>query len=402
MFRFFEIFLEFFKLGFISFGGPSAHIAYFRERFVEVKSWISEAEYASILALTQFLPGPGSSQMGMAIGWKRGGVPGSIAAFLGFTAPSAVIMVLFAMGVMQFGVLDEGEAGWIRGLQIAVVVVIANAVSGMADKLCRGRELALIGIIATGVVLGVDSAWTQVGVIVGGAVGGWLIFFGKKGEVDEKVENGDLTRPGSTGFAVSCLVVFFLILLATPWAANLGNSLVSGFAGMYKSGALVFGGGHVVLPLLSEETVKPEWLGDAEFSAGYGAAQAVPGPLFTIASYLGALLQNPGGPWLGALVCTLGIFLPGWLLTMGTLPFWEKLKHITALKNALAGANAAVVGLLAAALYDPVWVKAIRGPGEGGTLDVIFLLGVAALLLVLKLPAWLVVIVAGVAGAGVL
>jgi chromate transporter len=387
-----EIFGEFLKLGLTSFGGPSAHIAYFRERFVARLRWLDESEYAALVALAQFLPGPGSSQMGMAIGWKRGGLPGSFAAFAGFTLPSALLMIGFALGVMKFGLAGEGETGWIRGLQIAVVVVIANAVRSMAVTLCRGKSLALIALAAAAIVLGIDSSWTQIGVIAFGAVSGWILLRG----TDQAAGETSVPEPKKKRapvFPVFCLLVFAAILCLTPWMGSSDHQLVSAFGGMYRSGALVFGGGHVVLPLLSQETVDPGWIGDAQFAAGYGAAQAVPGPIFTIASYLGALLQTPGGPWLSALICTIGIFLPGWLLMIGTLPFWEKLRSIRTLQNALAGTNAAVVGLLGAALYDPVWSKAIDGSE-----DVVFLLGVAALLLVLKLPAWLVVISAGLAG----
>ncbi|MDF1815800.1 MAG: chromate efflux transporter [Verrucomicrobiales bacterium] len=391
-----DIFVEFFKLGLTSFGGPSAHIAYFRERFVEKKNWLDESEFAALLALTQFLPGPGSSQLGMAIGWKKGGVPGSLAAFLGFTLPSAVLMILFALGVMKFGSLTDGEAGWIRGLQIAVVVVIANAVWSMAKTLCVGKTRSLIAISTAAIVLSVDSVWTQVGVICFGVVAGSVLL---RNEPDSTGYNARLnrvqseTQQGTVGFSVFCLVAFTMILLAIPWLVNSGNELIRAFAGMYKSGALVFGGGHVVLPLLSRETVDAGWLGAPEFAAGYGAAQAVPGPLFTISSYLGAVLKNPAGPWVAGLVCTIGIFLPGWLLTLGTLPFRERMKNVRALQKALAGANAAVVGLLGAALYDPVWLRSIRNAE-----DVVFLLGVSALLLVFKLPPWLVVITAGVVG----
>lgn len=386
-----EIFIEFFRLGLTSFGGPSAHIAYFRTRFVEQKQWIDESEYASILALTQFLPGPGSSQMGMAIGWKRGGAIGSVAAFLGFTLPSAVIMILFAHGVMKFSSPEDGQSGWIRGLQIAVIVVIANAVWSMAKSLCQGKIRALIALIAAGVVLAVASNWDQIGVILGGGLLGWLLL---RDEVqNHPPEDQAKIARGPSWFSILCLLLFAAILIATPWMSQTGGPLVQGFSAMYKSGALVFGGGHVVLPLLSQEVVDTGWMSDARFSAGYGAAQAVPGPLFTISSYLGALLKSDAGPWLSALVCTLGIFLPGWLLTLGTLPFWERLKNVSALRQALAGTNAAVVGLLGAALYDPVWTKAIFDSG-----DVVFLIGVIAVFKILKWPAWAVVIVSGLAG----
>lgn len=390
--RFTEIILEFFRLGLTSFGGPSAHIAFFRHRFVDQLEWLTEEEFAAFLALTQFLPGPGSSQLGMAIGWKRGGILGSIAAFLGFTLPSAVVMALFALGVMKFGLLDgKEEAGWIRGLQIAVIVVIANAVWSMAKSLCPGKIRSLIALVAAGVILGFQSSWNQIAVIAIGALVGWAFLRDQK---PSSTTATNLPRQGSGALSAILLSAFFVLLALTPWISKVDHPLIQGFSGMYRSGSLVFGGGHVVLPLLSRETVDTGWLGDAEFSAGYGAVQAVPGPIFTISTFLGTLLENPAGPVVGALVCTLGIFLPGWLLTIGCLPFWEKLKSIASLQGALAGTNAAVVGLLGAALYTPIWTKSVRN-----ATDIVFLLGVAALLLVLKLPPWLVMIAAAIAAA---
>lgn len=390
-----EIFTEFLKLGLTSFGGPSAHIAFFRRRFVETINWVDEKEFAALMALTQFLPGPGSSQLGMAIGWKRGGIMGSLAAFLGFTLPSALVMIGFAIGVMKFGTLDGTQgAGWIRGLQIAVIAVVANAVWGMAKSLCTGKITTLIALGSAAAVLGISSGWNQIGVIIVGGLLGWILFGMNQKSSDEKeFIKSPTTTQRSTLLSASLLVIFFILLALTPLMSSSENSLLQAFSGMYRSGSLVFGGGHVVLPLLSQETVDPGWLSDAEFSAGYGAVQAVPGPLFTIATYLGAVLKTPGGLWLGALVGTIGIFLPGWLLTLGTLPFWEKLRSIKGLQNAMAGTNAAVVGLLGAALYNPVWTKAITQ-----TTDVVFLLGIVALLLVLKLPPWMVMIAAAVAG----
>ncbi|NRB74747.1 MAG: chromate efflux transporter [Verrucomicrobiales bacterium] len=398
-----EVLREFFLLGLTSFGGPTAHVAFFRDRFVGVKKWLTESEFADQLALCQFLPGPASSQLGLTIGWRRAGWAGALAAWTGFTLPSALAITAFGIGVTAFGGGLEG-AGWLRGLQIAVVVVIANAVTSMWKGLCPGNSHKLVALAAAGIILATSPAWMQIVVIALGAVAG-LIFLRDGSESRETFEKDDSTgldegsNPVKSSYAVgiTCLVLFFVLLFGLPLLTKFApGQPLEAFTAMYRSGSLVFGGGHVVLPLLSEEVVGPGWVTREEFLAGYGAAQAVPGPLFTFSAFLGSLIEGPGGAWGMALVSLLGIFLPAWLLVMGVMPFWHGAVRRPGVRSALAGTNAAVVGLLGAALYDPVWVGAIQG-----ATDVVFLLGVAAALLVLKWPSWLVVVLAAVAGWGV-
>lgn len=393
-----EVLREFFLLGLTSFGGPTAHVAFFRDRFVGVKKWLTESEFADQLALCQFLPGPASSQLGLTIGWRRAGWAGALAAWTGFTLPSALALTAFGIGVMAFGGGLEG-AGWLRGLQIAVVVVIANAVTSMWKGLCPGKIHKLIALAAAGIILATSPAWMQIVVIALGAVAGLILLGERKDEADDSTGLDEGSNPVKSSYAVgiTCLVLFFVLLFGLPLLTKFApGQPLEAFTAMYRSGSLVFGGGHVVLPLLSEEVVGPGWVTREEFLAGYGAAQAVPGPLFTFSAFLGSLIEGPGGAWGMALVSLLGIFLPAWLLVMGVMPFWHGAVRRPGVRAALAGTNAAVVGLLGAALYDPVWVGAIQG-----ATDVVFLLGVAAALLVLKWPSWLVVVLAAVAGWGV-
>ena len=389
-----EVLREFFLLGLTSFGGPTAHIAFFRDRFVGVKKWLTESEFADQLALCQFLPGPASSQLGLTIGWRRAGWAGALAAWTGFTLPSAIALAAFGIGVSFFGEGLNG-VGWLRGLQIAVVVVIANAVASMWTSLCPGKLHKLIALVAAGIVLATSPAWMQIVVITLGAVAGLLFLREEDNRNDSKGLNEGLNSVRSSQlFGVVCLTLFFALLFGLPILTKLfpGQPLEA-FTGLYRSGSLVFGGGHVVLPLLSEEVVGPGWVTKEEFLAGYGAAQAVPGPLFTFSAFLGSLIDGPGGAWGMALICLLGIFLPAWLLVLGVMPFWQGAVRRPGVGAALAGTNAAVVGLLGAALYNPVWTGVIHS-----ALDLVFLLGVAAALLVLRWPSWLVVILAGVAG----
>ncbi len=389
-----EVLREFFLLGLTSFGGPTAHIAFFRNRFVGVKKWLTESEFADQLALCQFLPGPASSQLGLTIGWRRAGWAGALAAWTGFTLPSAVALAAFGIGVSSFGGGLDG-AGWLRGLQIAVVVVIANAVASMWTSLCPGKLRKLIALVAAGIVVVTTPAWMQILVIALGAVAG-LLFLREENKRNDStgLNEGSNSVRSSQLFGVVCLILFFGLLFGLPILTKLfpGQPLEA-FAGLYRSGSLVFGGGHVVLPLLSEEVVGHGWVTKEEFLAGYGAAQAVPGPLFTFSAFIGSLIDGPGGAWGMALICLIGIFLPAWLLVLGVMPFWQGAVRRPGMGAALAGANAAVVGLLGAALYDPVWTGSIHS-----AVDVVFLLGVAAALLILRWPSWLVVILAGVAG----
>lgn len=405
-----DVFREFLTLGLTSFGGPTAHVAFFRDRFVGSKRWMSESDFADLLALCQFLPGPASSQLGLSIGWRRAGWAGAFAAWFAFTMPSAIAMTLFGLGVMTFGGGLDAGSGWLRGLQIAVVVVIAQAVTSMWTALCPDRKRKLIALGAAAVILATSPAWMQLVVIALGAVAG-LIFL--KVETVAKEARGlgagadpvasdrrglrpapDPVRSGRR-VGAACLVAFFVLLIGLPLAVGFfpGSAALEVFTAMFRSGSLVFGGGHVVLPLLSQEVVDPGWVSREEFLAGYGAAQAVPGPLFTFAAFLGSLIEGPGGLVGMAAVALVGIFLPAWLLVLGVMPFWHGIVAKPAVRAALAGTNAAVVGLLGAALYEPVWVGAVGSAG-----DVVFLIGVAAALLILKLPAWAVVIAAGLLG----
>lgn len=392
-----EVFREFLLLGLTSFGGPTAHIAFFRDRFVGVKEWLTEKEFADILALCQFLPGPASSQVGLSIGWHRAGLGGAVAAWFAFTMPSAIALAIFGVAVLSFGAEMEEGAGWLRGLQIAVVVVIAQAVIAMWKALCRDRATRLIALVAAAVILATSPAWMQLVVIALGAVAG-LLFLRSRGEESawpSALDSAQLSHSYGRPLGAACLVAFFVLLLGLPLLNSLvpGSAVLETFTAMYRSGSLVFGGGHVVLPLLSEEVVDPGWVTPEQFLAGYGAAQAVPGPLFTFSSYLGTLIEGPLGPLGMAAVALVGIFLPAWLLVLGVMPFWKGLVTRPGVGAALAGTNAAVVGLLLAALYDPVWVAAVSSAA-----DVVFLIGVAATLLVLRIPVWAVVIASGMAG----
>ncbi|MEX2426564.1 MAG: chromate efflux transporter [Thermomicrobiaceae bacterium] len=376
------------RLGFTSFGGPVAHLGYFREEFVERRKWIDEQTYADIVALCQFLPGPASSQVGIAIGLTRAGIRGALSAWLGFTLPSAIVLILFAYGVSQWG--DIANSGWLDGLKIVAVAVVAQALWGMANNLCPDRERATIAIGAAIVVLAWPVVGMQVGVIVLGGIIGWL--FLPRGELGDIIP---LNVPISRGLAIACFALFFLLLgglpLASAFAGGYTLDLVDSF---YRTGSLVFGGGHVVLPLIQSEVVPPGWVSAEDFVAGYGAAQAVPGPLFTFSSYLGAVSsQSPAG-WIGGGIALVSIFIPSFLLVFGALPFWDLLRSRLGFQSALRGINAGVVGLLLAALYDPVFTSAITRP-----LDFALALVAFAMLVFWKLPPWLVVVLTAAGGA---
>ena len=382
-----EIFATALKLGCTSFGGPVAHLGYFHEEYVQRRRWLSEAAYADLVALCQFLPGPASSQLGFSIGLLRGGLPGGLLAWLGFTLPSAVLMTLCGYGVAAIG--DVSHAGWLKGLKLAAVAVVAQAVWTMATKLCPDRVRASVALVAAGLALACSThAWAQVAVLTAGAIFGWT-FLRVDASGQSPVRDVALTVPGigRRGALVS-LALFFVLLLGLPLLrSTTGNPAVAVFDSFYRSGALVFGGGHVVLPLLQAETVTPGWIAGDRFLAGYGLAQAVPGPLFTFVAYLGAVLTPPRpGGWAGAALCLGAIFLPTGLLVLGVLPFWESLRRRSVAQAALRGANAAVVGLLLAALYQPVWTSAVRG-----TADFILVLAAYGLLVFWRCPLWLVV-----------
>jgi chromate transporter len=381
------IFLAFLRLGLTSFGGPIAHLAYFRDEFVTRRRWLSERSYADLVALCQFLPGPASSQVGMGLGLLRGGHAGALAAWAGFTLPSAIALTLFALGIGSHG--DALPAGVIHGLKVVAVAVVAQAVWGMGRTLCTGvRQLTLM-LAAAAAVLLLPGALVQVGVIAAAAGAGLVLFKREEPSAHEPLPLGAHRRSGA-----ALLVLFFVLLLALPLlaqqAASPGLRLADVF---YRVGALVFGGGHVVLPLLQAEVVNPGWVDQDVFLAGYGAAQAVPGPLFTFSAFLGASMRMAPAGWLGAAICLLAIFLPAFLLVAGALPFWEQVRHNGAARAALAGVNAAVVGLLLAALYDPIWTSAILRPAD-------FVLALAAFIALVawKAPPWLVVLGTAIAG----
>jgi chromate transporter len=383
----FEVLRVFLRLGLTSFGGPVAHLGYFRAELVDRRRWLDEAAYADIVALCQFLPGPASSQTGISIGILRAGLPGGFFAWLGFTAPSALAMILFGYGMSWLGNLADST--WLHGLKIVAVAVVAQAVWGMARNLCPDRERATIAVGAAMFVLAIPSAAGQIGAIAAGGLIGWGILRGGPQAMSQHSLAVQLPR----SWSAAALVGFFSLLLGLPLvAASIPSHTLALFASFYRSGALVFGGGHVVLPLLQSSVVPPGWVTNDAFLAGYGAAQAVPGPLFTFAAYLGTVMGPKPNGWLGGLVCVVAIFLPSFLLLIGALPFWDTLRRRPGVQWALRGVNAAVVGLLLAALYRPVWTSAIFGSAD-------FAIGVPAFLLLVfwTIPPWLVVIFGAVA-----
>lgn len=391
-----ELSLAFLRLGCLSFGGPVAHLGYLRTEFVERRRWLDDAEYADLVALCQFLPGPASSQTVFALGMRRAGIVGALVASACFTLPSAALMIGFAYGVAR--ATDVVGAGWLHGLKLAAVAVVAQAVGAMGRKLCTDRARLSLAIGAAAVLLAAPSAVTQLGVIaVGGAVGWWLYRKEVENVPDAGSRDGDARAGGRVAAAVA-LGVFFLLLGGLPLLVRAsGATDVAVFDSFYRSGALVFGGGHVVLPLLRAEIVPRGWLGDEAFIAGYGAAQALPGPLFTFSAYLGAAMRPGPLAWSYGLFCLFAIFLPAWLLVGGALPFWRRLRSYPAAQAALAGANAAVVGVLLAALYDPVFTGAVHDAR-----DLVVALVAFALLDVWKAPPWLVVAASAGAGAWLL
>jgi chromate transporter len=383
-----EVLAVFLRLGLTSFGGPVAHLGYFREEFVAKRQWLADRTYADIVALCQFLPGPASSQVGIAIGLSRAGYAGAFAAWVGFTMPSAIALVAFAYGVDAFGGL--GGSGWLHGLKVAAVAVVAQAVLGMMRTLTPDRDRATIAVVTAGVILALPSAWTLVGMIlVGGLVGTLLL------RAEAPTDHISLPLPVSRRTGGVLLAIFFVLLAGLPLLAaatsSHGVELVDAF---YRAGSLVFGGGHVILPLLQESVVPPGWVGNDVFLAGYGAAQAVPGPLTTFAAYLGAIMTPGPNGVAGAALCLVAAFVPSFLLVTGALPFWEELRRRRTAQAALRGVNAAVVGILLAALYDPVWTSGITSSAD-------FALGAGAFLLLFtwKTPPWLVVVLCALGGA---
>ncbi|QIL79344.1 chromate efflux transporter [Diaphorobacter sp. HDW4A] len=355
-----EVFIAFLKLGLTSFGGPVAHLGYFRTEFVERRGWLDDRSYTDLVALCQFLPGPASSQVGMALGMKRAGWPGALAAWVGFTLPSAMALTVFAFGVTHW--LALAQSGVVHGLKVVAVAVVAQAVMGMARSLCPDRLRAGVAIAAAMLVLLVPGAWAQIAVMALGALIGRFALRLPQGTALAQDSFGIGTRAGAV-----LLALFAGLLLASFVVADATQSpLLALAARFYQAGSLVFGGGHVVLPLL-QSAVVPAFLSNDVFLAGYGAAQAVPGPLFTFAAYLGAALPaslQVWGGWGSALLMLFAIFLPAFLLVIGALPFWQSLRTRPGVQRGMAGVNAAVVGVLLAALYDPVWTSAIHAPAD--------------------------------------
>lgn len=388
-----EVFWVFLRLGVTSFGGPVAHLGYFREAFVERRRWLSDRVYADLVALCQFLPDPASSQVGMAIGLQRAGIGGLLAAWVAFTMPSAIILVAFAFGVASFG--DTAGMGWLAGLKAAAVAVVAQAVFGMAKSLTPDAKRATVAAVAMIVVLLVPHPAVQVAAIVVGGLAGlaWL-------------RSDDADHDEGEGFAIGVsrrigaivLMVFAGLLVALPVLVAVTDDPSIRLAdAFYRAGSLVFGGGHVVLPLLEAETVRTGLVDHDVFLAGYGAAQAVPGPLFTFSAFLGASTTTGPTGVLGAAIALVAMFLPAALLVVGVLPFWKRLRSSRLARRALMGVNASVVGILAAALYDPVFVQGVTSPATLALAIAVFIAQTHW-----KLPAWAAVIAAGVIGFAVL
>ena len=385
-----EVFVVALRLGLTSFGGPIAHLGYFHDEYVVRRRWLDERTYADLVALCQFLPGPASSQVGMAVGFLRAGYGGALAAWAGFTLPSALALVLFAHGVdVLRGLLGSG---WLHGLKVAAVAVVALAVLGMIRSLAPDRARATLAVAAAIIVLTLPSAWGQIGAIVFGGLVGLTLRQGGAAESEAILPLAVSRRAGG-----ALLILFFMLLAGLPLlAASTSSHAWHLFDAFYRAGSLVFGGGHVVLPLLQASVVPPGWVSNDVFLAGYGAAQAMPGPLFTFAAYLGAAMGPSPNGWSGATLCLVAVFLPSFLLVIGTLPFWDQLRRLPAAQALMRGVNAAVVGLLLGALYDPVWTAGISGPRD-------FALAILAFLLLFawRAPPWLVVLLSALGGAAI-
>jgi len=386
---FVEVLVVFLRLGLTSFGGPIAHLGYFRQEVVVRRKWLDEQNYADLLALCQFLPGPSSSQMGIALGITRAGLWGGLAAWLGFTLPSALALTIFAL--LTNGIHNFAQAGWLHGLLVVAVAVVAQAVWGMATNLCPDRPRITIALLAAIALLIFPIAIVQILILAVGGLIGWRLL--RKNDVS-KPSVLPLAIPRRLG-AVS-LTIFFTILIAMPILRFIFPvQALALFDTFFRVGSLVFGGGHVVLPLLQREVVPVGWVTNDQFLTGYAAAQAVPGPLFTFSAYLGAVSKPTPNGWLGTLIALVAIFLPSFLLVIGILPFWNRLRSIEAFQAALRGINAAVVGILLAALYQPIWTSAIHAP-----IDFALSLLAFGLLVIWKVPPWIVVVLSALIGVG--
>lgn len=381
-----SVFLAFLTLGLTSFGGPIAHLGYFRQEFVVRRKWLDEPAYAELVAFCQFLPGPASSQVGMTLGLMRAGMPGMLAAWLGFTLPSATLMALFALSVTSWGLVIP--SGAVHGLKIVAVAIVAQAVWGMARTLCTTVPRATVAVLAAGAALAMSGSWVQVGIIVIAALVGAIWFTPVKHPANA-IFDGHITPQ----LGRILLSVFVMLLIGLPFVAPLIPGPIAAItAAFYQAGALVFGGGHVVLPLLESSVVSTGWVSNDLFLTGYGAAQAVPGPLFTFAAFLGAVIDTDH-PVMAASVGLVAIFLPAFLLVLGALPLWSRLRTSTHAGPALAAVNAAVVGLLAAALYQPMWISTVHG-----WRDLAFVLATLAVLVFWRLSPWIVVMACALTG----
>lgn len=383
----FEVFTVFLRLGLTSFGGPIAHLGYFHDEFVSRRKWINEHAYADLVALCQFLPGPASSQVGMAIGLNRAGILGAIVAWIAFTIPSAIVLVLFAFGIAKYQ--TDLHAGWLHSLKVVAVAVVAQAIWGMGVKLCPDKERISIATLACLATLAYPHAWVQVGVI---ALGGFLgiAFLKNTPQLPHVPVKPRISKKTATFFLIAFGALLIFLPLMAKTSQDQGIKLFDSF---YRAGSLVFGGGHVVLPLLQSEVVPTGWVSKEAFMAGYGAAQAIPGPLFTFSAYLGAVSTLPPTGWMGALICLVAAFLPSFLLIIGALPFWEKLREFKSMRQSMLGINAAVVGLLLAAFYNPVWTSGILNTKDFGLALFAFIL-----LTFWKAPSWAVVLSSAVIG----
>ena len=384
-----EVFSIFLRLGLTCFGGPIAHLGYFRDEFVVRRKWLDEQAYADLVALCQFLPGPASSKVGFSIGLMRAGYPGALAAWTGFTLPSAIALVLFAYGASALG--GPVGTGLVHGLKLVAVAIVAQAVWGMARSLCPDKERASIACVAALILSFSNSSLAQIGAIVLGGIAGLIL-------CRAAPANGGshIAMPVSRTTGLAALAVFVILLAGLPVLAQLApSSGIALFEAFYRSGALVFGGGHVVLPLLREAVVAPGWVSDDVFLTGYGAAQAVPGPLFTFAAYLGVVVKGPANGIAGAAMGLIGVFLPGMLILLAALPFWDNFRKRLTAQAIMRGVNAAVVGILGAALYNPVWTTSVLSPR-----DFAIALTGFVLLVAWRAPPLVVVLFSAVAGIG--
>ncbi|WP_368654274.1 chromate transporter [Ornithinibacillus sp. 4-3] len=377
-----EILLISTRLGLTSFGGPVAHLGYFHEEYVRKRKWMDEKSYADLVALCQFLPGPASSQVGIGIGVMRGGILGGIIGFIGFTFPSVILLISLAL-FLQGSTMDN--FGWIHGLKIVAVVIVAHAILGMAKQLTPDLQRKTIALFALVIALVWQTVFTQVGIILLAGLFGYFIYKNASSS-----DESTFHFPISKKIGVICLSLFIGFLVMLPILREVTSATwIAMFDSFYRSGSLVFGGGHVVLPLLEREFIPTGWLDEASFLAGYGATQAVPGPLFTFAAYIGAVING----WQGGLLATIAIFLPAFLLIIGTLPFWDQIRKNNKMKAAFMGVNAAVVGILIAAFYHPIWTSAILEPIDFAFAAILF-----SLLMYWKLPIWLIVIIGALGG----